>query len=334
MSNDAHTDTAEHTPHEDGLEAGQAAAAASAGAGGAYAATRALHEEHTEDAGADDTSDAAADPRLGRHRRHGRGRAPVGAGRRPLPRRGVAARRVGRPAPGRACRDDHRRPRGVRRDRAAHGVRAGRPGAARGRRHRRRHHRGRDARTSRRPSDDSAEPETSGRGDEHAPSTRPPSTLRPRPAPRSRRPTTPTAARPTWRRRAPRSVTTRPRPATGPPTRASCSRRPTTAATASRPSGPTWPRRATTRRPPTRTAPRRPTTRRDAPASDDATDAPASDDATDAPASDESGSTATEGRRISGFEELRDGGFGVGSAAPLDDGAQPLDHPVRPTATR
>ena len=30
-----------------------------------------------------------------------------------------------------------------------------------------------------------------------------------------------------------------------------------------------------------------------------------------------------------GFDELRDGGFGVGSAAPLDDGAQPLDHPVQ-----
>ncbi len=39
-------------------------------------------------------------------------------------------------------------------------------------------------------------------------------------------------------------------------------------------------------------------------------------------------SSAAQGRRISGFDELRDGGFGVGSAAPLDDGAQPLDHPV------
>jgi hypothetical protein len=72
----------------------------------------------------------------------------------------------------------------------------------------------------------------------------------------------------------------------------------------------------------------------DARASDDVTDAaasddaPASDHATDAAASDESARTATEGRRVSGFEELRDGGFGVGSAAPLDDGAQPLDHPV------
>ena len=35
------------------------------------------------------------------------------------------------------------------------------------------------------------------------------------------------------------------------------------------------------------------------------------------------------GRRVSEFHELRDGGFGVGSAAPLEDGAQPLDHPVQ-----
>ena len=47
----------------------------------------------------------------------------------------------------------------------------------------------------------------------------------------------------------------------------------------------------------------------------------ASDGASDA--------TAAQGRRISAFDELRDGGFGVGSAAPLDDGAQPLDHPVQ-----
>ncbi len=33
-------------------------------------------------------------------------------------------------------------------------------------------------------------------------------------------------------------------------------------------------------------------------------------------------------RRISEFHELRDGGYGVGSAATLDDGAQPLDHPI------
>ncbi len=33
-------------------------------------------------------------------------------------------------------------------------------------------------------------------------------------------------------------------------------------------------------------------------------------------------------RRISGLEEVIDGGFGVGSAAPLEDGAQPLGHPI------
>ncbi len=33
-------------------------------------------------------------------------------------------------------------------------------------------------------------------------------------------------------------------------------------------------------------------------------------------------------RRVSEFHEIRDGGFGVGSAAPLEDGAQPMDHPV------
>ena len=35
------------------------------------------------------------------------------------------------------------------------------------------------------------------------------------------------------------------------------------------------------------------------------------------------------GRRVSEFHELRDGGYGVGSAAPLEDGAQPLDHAVQ-----
>lgn len=34
-------------------------------------------------------------------------------------------------------------------------------------------------------------------------------------------------------------------------------------------------------------------------------------------------------RRVSRFDELRDGGFGVGSAAPVADGAQPMDHPVK-----
>ncbi len=41
------------------------------------------------------------------------------------------------------------------------------------------------------------------------------------------------------------------------------------------------------------------------------------------------GAAQRAARRISDFDELRDGGFGVGSAAPLDDGAQPLDHPVQ-----
>ena len=69
---------------------------------------------------------------------------------------------------------------------------------------------------------------------------------------------------------------------------------------------------------------------RDATASDDATDATASDETTDATASDDAtDATASQNRRISAFDELRDGGFGVGSAAPLDDGAQPLDHPVQ-----
>ncbi|MEO7423236.1 MAG: hypothetical protein ABIU87_12705 [Ornithinibacter sp.] len=35
------------------------------------------------------------------------------------------------------------------------------------------------------------------------------------------------------------------------------------------------------------------------------------------------------GRRVSSFTELRDGGFGVGSAAPIEDRSQPLDHPVQ-----
>ncbi|QIK74886.1 hypothetical protein [Nocardioides piscis] len=34
-------------------------------------------------------------------------------------------------------------------------------------------------------------------------------------------------------------------------------------------------------------------------------------------------------RRTSSLEEVRDGGFGMGSAAPLDDGAMPLGHPVK-----
>ncbi|QIM22090.1 hypothetical protein G7075_14695 [Phycicoccus sp. HDW14] len=38
---------------------------------------------------------------------------------------------------------------------------------------------------------------------------------------------------------------------------------------------------------------------------------------------------ATSPRRVSEFHEIRDGGYGMGSAAAIDDGAQPMDHPVQ-----
>ena len=34
-------------------------------------------------------------------------------------------------------------------------------------------------------------------------------------------------------------------------------------------------------------------------------------------------------RRVSGYDEVRDGGYGVGSAAPIEDGAQPLGHAIK-----
>ena len=34
-------------------------------------------------------------------------------------------------------------------------------------------------------------------------------------------------------------------------------------------------------------------------------------------------------RRISELHEVVDGGFGIGSAAPIADGAQPLGHPIK-----
>ena len=124
MSDDARTDTAEHTPTTTASGPGRRPPAAAAGAGGAYAATRALHEERTDDtadavddaADADDTTTRLATRRRDRRPRDADrdtvtaarrradaadarlGRGPVGAVRRPLPRRGVAARRVGRPA--------------------------------------------------------------------------------------------------------------------------------------------------------------------------------------------------------------------------------------------
>ena len=135
----------------------------------------------------------------------------------------------------------------------------------------------------------------------------------PRPVRRWPRPTTATAAPPTWRRSPRRSATTR-RPTRDwaadegelleethdrgdrlEAERADLAHEADDAAA-----------RASSRRRGRRTA------------SDDDT---ASDDATD--------TTASGGRRISAFDELRDGGFGVGSAAPLEDGAQPLDHPVQ-----
>ncbi|WP_392544093.1 hypothetical protein [Oryzobacter telluris] len=69
----------------------------------------------------------------------------------------------------------------------------------------------------------------------------------------------------------------------------------------------------------------------EAPAETSASDDTTSDDATsdDAPGADESPVTERAARRVSEFHELRDGGYGVGSAATLDDGAQPLDHPVQ-----
>jgi len=41
------------------------------------------------------------------------------------------------------------------------------------------------------------------------------------------------------------------------------------------------------------------------------------------------GRDAETDRRTSALDEIRDGGYGVGSAAPLDDGALPLGHPVK-----
>ncbi|MHA3835549.1 sunset domain-containing protein [Terrabacter sp. AAH1] len=40
---------------------------------------------------------------------------------------------------------------------------------------------------------------------------------------------------------------------------------------------------------------------------------------------------ASSGRRVSEFDEVVDGGFGLGSAAPIGDGAQPLGHAIKGT---
>ncbi|MGE9809224.1 MULTISPECIES: hypothetical protein [unclassified Janibacter] len=41
------------------------------------------------------------------------------------------------------------------------------------------------------------------------------------------------------------------------------------------------------------------------------------------------GDQGADGRRISSIEEIRDGGYGIGSAATLEDGAQPFGHDVK-----
>lgn len=68
------------------------------------------------------------------------------------------------------------------------------------------------------------------------------------------------------------------------------------------------------------------------PSEADATDAAGATGAADegapsAPADAEE--PAPWGRRIAGVGEIRDGGYGVGSAAPFPDGAMPQDHPVQ-----
>ncbi|NUQ32323.1 MAG: hypothetical protein HOP99_05830, partial [Dermatophilaceae bacterium] len=45
----------------------------------------------------------------------------------------------------------------------------------------------------------------------------------------------------------------------------------------------------------------------------------------------EQASPSPVGRRVSEFDEVVDGGFGLGSAAPIDDGAQPLGHAIKGT---
>lgn len=67
--------------------------------------------------------------------------------------------------------------------------------------------------------------------------------------------------------------------------------------------------------------------------SDDASHHTASGDeqgeATSATNAETTAEATSEGRRISGFDEVSDGGYGLGSAAPIADGAQPLGHPVK-----
>ena len=69
-------------------------------------------------------------------------------------------------------------------------------------------------------------------------------------------------------------------------------------------------------------------------ATDDTVDGTADDTADDtvddtADDTDSAEEPAASGRRVSGFDEVVDGGFGLGSAAPIADGAQPLGHAVK-----
>jgi len=63
--------------------------------------------------------------------------------------------------------------------------------------------------------------------------------------------------------------------------------------------------------------------------STDASTDTSTDTNADEPATAENASPS--GRRVSAFDEVVDGGFGLGSAAPIEDGAQPLGHVVKGT---
>jgi hypothetical protein len=68
----------------------------------------------------------------------------------------------------------------------------------------------------------------------------------------------------------------------------------------------------------------------ESPVSDRQTDAHADADAESTDQEqDRSADAPADGRRTSSLDEIRDGGYGVGSAATIDDGAVPLGHPVK-----
>ena len=335
MSDDAHTDTAEHTPHEDGLEAGQAAAAASAGAGGAYAATRALHEEHTDDGSADDTTDAAGDDTSDA----GDDGTDAGDDTVPTVASGATAADEHRSEPADDLSRDVESPRGEwggppqgepaemtivdpEAYAATEPLMASEQGApvqpeavdtdgdTSGGETSDVEATGRDRAVTDTSGAEATEHETT----EHAPAEAGAAVMETDDTDRS-------AADVAQESTEERHDAT--------PTRDWAADEGELLEETHDRGDRLEAERADLAR--TSEAPTAADDTTEAPASDDAAasdDAPASDHATDAAASDESEGTATEGRRVSGFEELRDGGFGVGSAAPLDDGAQPLDHPV------